>query len=1229
MTGEKRLYDWLGSFPRGINSSIDPILLPKEQLAFLSNGTNRGDFITQRPNFFNLTLKGTSGDLSDFQTGLFQGASYYRTTVNGYIMIAMNGKLFQISIGTGGVNNGTATVTEIVVQAQIIPSGERYSSTGLYSIVLRPNTAYSLVLHTNDTGWSWSGATGSFTAGNLSIPSSNSNGVLFLQGTSNAAVSATLTDLTQNTTNTVQNWLWQAEQFLIWNDGVTLPLIYDGASVFRSLGSNPAQLASLTAGFVVPAIGEFAAIGSPATNINIPINSAWPLGLGTVMIGSALYYVQSFTGGLVGGLVTLGLSSVLAPAASFPSGTTIAVGTHFQSNNKLCGIITNAQLVSNTDSSLSTATNYPAIPVAGLPGVAVTLKVLSDTGGLTDSVSGGTAIYGNRYYAGQITAATMAGSSISNWPAMPAAEIDYLITVGLNGNANGGAGRSCGFYRNYGYIASGLCTSAGNGTATVKISSGGGNSCTLPCGLVFFPVGSFGTFDITSFSLGTFPTPTPAAPNWFTLTLTETFQGTASLDGNGNASGDILQVGAATMRVGTASEMTVTCQMTNNSTGTTIPLNTTVVIDNAYASPTVGNSTNFGSTVSAVAMVAVGGTMVLPMPQGTTFPVSGQTVYFTTTNGNTVVAEMASVASGNTYGAVPNYFILTLSVPFTGSVVGHSLQTGSTGTSTLAQFTVVPSTVGTLATNQVQCQMTNSYTGLIPKTPTWTTDKIVIDNTANGTLTNIGSYVSGSVSVSCTIVTGQDSSSPTQLEVIQVQTSAGVILFLVSSISGASVSASPSLTLSNVNDTAGNTVAAGTVIYSLPQLPVGKMGAYGMGRNWVSLPDGVSYVASDMVGSSTGSVEYNFTDAVLFVSQNYLLAGGGTFKISGSGESIMAMSFVAQLDAALGQGPLQVLTDETVFSNLAPTNMTTWSAMTSPIQVEGLIGSGAVGQDAVIQQNNDLIFRMSNGGVQSMLMATLDFNQWGNTPISKEITRSIVNDNPALLPFCSMVTFNNRMLMTCQFVQATRGVYGAAMASLNFDSISSLAGKSPTVWEGEWTGLNVLQLVSGTFNKSKQCFAICLSADLTQIELHQIQLDGVATLDNGAQPVAWFAESSMLFKDPKGKPRSYKRLINGEFSINKIQSNVGYQWYYRSDENPTWTPWYSGTVVYQGASDTGFRSRVPIGMPNPKLFDAANNRPLREGYNFQTKFVFTGYCEFVGARFGADMIDEPEFGKPT
>jgi hypothetical protein len=372
----------------------------------------------------------------------------------------------------------------------------------------------------------------------------------------------------------------------------------------------------------------------------------------------------------------------------------------------------------------------------------------------------------------------------------------------------------------------------------------------------------------------------------------------------------------------------------------------------------------------------------------------------------------------------------------------------------------------------------------------------------------------------------------------------------------------------------------------------------------------------------------------LKVSQNYFLAGGGTFQISGAGETITAMSFVAQLDASLGQGPLQIFTDETVFSNVAPVDMTTWSALTSPIQIEGLIGSGAISQDAVVQQNNDLIFRLSNGGIQSMLMASQNFNQWGNTPISKEVSRSIKNDDPNLLQYTSMVTFNNRMLMTCQFVplsKSPRGVYGAAMVALNFDPISSLSGKAPSVWDGEWTGLNVLQIICGTFNGSKQCFALCLSSDLAQIELHQIQLDGVATQDNGVQPVAWMIESPMLFVEPENasSPRLYKRLLNGDFSVRDITGDIAYTVSYRSDQNPNWTLWYGSTIKYAGATDPGYRRRIPIGSPNPNVFDATNNQPMREGYNFQLKIEFVGSCVLTNCRVAADIVSEPEFGRVT
>jgi len=87
------------------------------------------------------------------------------------------------------------------------------------------------------------------------------------------------------------------------------------------------------------------------------------------------------------------------------------------------------------------------------------------------------------------------------------------------------------------------------------------------------------------------------------------------------------------------------------------------------------------------------------------------------------------------------------------------------------------------------------------------------------------------------------------------------------------------------------------------------------------------------------------------------------------------------------------------------------------------------------------------------------------------------------------------------------------------------------------------------------------------------------------------------------------------------------QAYYKVDQNDEWTAWYATTIKYQ-TNDSGFRPRVGLGMPSPVPSDVTNDRPLREGYDFQAKIVLTGSCRFLGGRFAADIIPQPDFATP-
>lgn len=58
-----------------------------------------------------------------------------------------------------------------------------------------------------------------------------------------------------NSADTVINWMCQGEQFLIIQDGVNLPLFWDGSTLRRSVG--PAQVFGITAAdFTIPAVGD-------------------------------------------------------------------------------------------------------------------------------------------------------------------------------------------------------------------------------------------------------------------------------------------------------------------------------------------------------------------------------------------------------------------------------------------------------------------------------------------------------------------------------------------------------------------------------------------------------------------------------------------------------------------------------------------------------------------------------------------------------------------------------------------------------------------------------------------------------------------------------------------------------------------------------------------------------------------------------------------------------------
>jgi hypothetical protein len=299
---------------------------------------------------------------------------------------------------------------------------------------------------------------------------------------------------------------------------------------------------------------------------------------------------------------------------------------------------------------------------------------------------------------------------------------------------------------------------------------------------------------------------------------------------------------------------------------------------------------------------------------------------------------------------------------------------------------------------------------------------------------------------------------------------------------------------------------------------------------------------------------------------------------------------------------------------------------------QALLGAGGCSHEAVALTNGDIIFRSADGQIRSLLMARLDYNRWSNTPISREMNRVLALEDQSLLDYAIIKVFDNRALIGTGLTASTRGVYCSSLVALNFDPVCSLRGEEDSVYDGQWTGLNVLKLVSGFFGGVERCFAVCLSADLTQIELHEIlPSDGPtsAHFDNGNQPIQVSFETSVLdFDDRKAEKRNYHRLKYGEIFVDEIVGDVQFQAFYKPDQWTDWVPWHSWTRKYIPPGDPGFSPRIGLPEPDGAVFDRVNDRPLREGFWFQFKLVMTGQARFLGARFSADIIPMPKFAVP-
>jgi hypothetical protein len=256
--------------------------------------------------------------------------------------------------------------------------------------------------------------------------------------------------------------------------------------------------------------------------------------------------------------------------------------------------------------------------------------------------------------------------------------------------------------------------------------------------------------------------------------------------------------------------------------------------------------------------------------------------------------------------------------------------------------------------------------------------------------------------------------------------------------------------------------------------------------------------------------------------------------------------------------------------------------------------------------------------------------------MSLEVDPTFNDDSEDLLPWASSINFDNRFLVTAGTVLGPHGPYFTKIIPLNFDPVSSLAGKAPSIYDARyWTGLNVYSLLTGRFQGVTRAFAFNYNAIEDKLELYEILADydgqtNPPIYDNRTSPVTWEFESGSLFYEHDPRKSQWKRLINGELMIDELRGQVDFFIWWKPDQWPCWLPWANWSECSMNANSAdptnpGYRPRMGFGAIPPDFYDKTNGTSLAEGYQFRVKIQITGHCRFKGCRLFGVTSPQPQF----
>lgn len=436
------------------------------------------------------------------------------------------------------------------------------------------------------------------------------------------------------------------------------------------------------------------------------------------------------------------------------------------------------------------------------------------------------------------------------------------------------------------------------------------------------------------------------------------------------------------------------------------------------------------------------------------------------------------------------------------------------------------------------------------------------------------------------------------------------------------------------------TVAPPGMLPGINEIPAATCMDYFGGRIWYAQHR--QFSAGDMVGGPSGTVGNRYRDSILSVTENPLVLGGDGFTVPTNAGNIRALKHAAQINASLGEGEFFIFTRKQVYSLTVPVTRYDWinaTAQNQPKQTVVQINNGAVGDRCVVPINGDLFYLSFDPSIRSLITAVRYFAQWGNTPISQNEQRLLEISDRSLMRFSSAIEFDNRVLFTALPQMAADGVnvVHPAIAPLDFDIVTSLESKTAPVWEGAYSGMQIIQLFNGDFGGLPRAFSVMISDIDGSLNIWELQ--PASKTENGDNRLTYAMEFAAYTWSNHGLEFTLKQLMGGECWVDKVSGTSEIDVYYRPDADPCWYSWFHTSLcasrnceeqdpATECYPDQTFRQgyKAPIVFPAPRATcDAMHVRPSTIGYQFQVRIVIKGWLRIRGLMLYAIPHKEPQY----